>query len=101
MSADHKLLAATIHFFLYETYRNIHPREFIGCPQQKPDTLFKCPNVNLHIRRFNIVSHFVASTIFQTDANLRLKFMEKIIYTASELKEMKNYEGCMALISGC
>jgi len=57
------LLTSLFYYFLYETYHNIHPRELIGTKFSKEETKNECPNVTLHIRRTNIINHFVAKEV--------------------------------------
>ncbi|CAL6072558.1 Ras_guanine nucleotide exchange factor [Hexamita inflata] len=97
-SCSIEALTYTIYYFLYETYRNIHPRELFGSPQSKPETQKLAPNVNLHIRRTNIVNHFVAMTVLTTKK--KVQAYERFVIVAQKLKELKNYDAAMAVING-
>ncbi|CAL6041235.1 Ras_guanine nucleotide exchange factor [Hexamita inflata] len=97
-SCSIEALTYTIFYYLYETYRNIHPRELFGSPQSKLETQKFAPNVNLHIRRTNIVNHFVAMSVLTTKK--KVQTFEKFIIVAQKLKELKNYDASMAVING-
>lgn len=96
--AKYEQLANLIHYFLYETYRNIHPRELIGALQSKPETQKLCPNVTLHIRRTNIINHYVAIQILKEEK--RVTTYELYINVAQRLRELNNYDAAMAVING-
>ena len=53
----------------------------------------------MHIRRFNIVSHWVASTCLK-NVGTRGPFIGKVVEAAVILRQNKHFEGAMALICG-
>ncbi|KAH0573627.1 Ras guanine nucleotide exchange factor [Spironucleus salmonicida] len=80
-------LATHFFLFLYETYANIHPRDFID----------NSPILLLHIKRFNVISAFVSQLLIASDNFTFL--VEKFIKTSEILLGFNGFEPAIAILT--
>lgn len=98
---DPEEIARQLSLADFEIYHTIRPSELLGQAWSKPKTKHKSPNVLKFISRFNNLSTWVASSIVKVPkVKARTKLMAKMIKIAEHLRQLNNFNGCMAILSG-
>lgn len=91
---------ACLHSLMHDA-RGGQSSELLNQSWSKPKTKHKSPNVLKFITRFNNLSNWVASSILKAaKLRQRAKVMSKCIKLAEHLKNLHNFNGCMAILAG-
>lgn len=97
---DEEELAAAMTEVDLEVFRRIRPAELMGGAWNKPKLRHRSPNVLLMVNRFNRTANWIASEVLlETNLRNRAKLLGKVIKLASALRDLRNYNGLMAVMS--
>lgn len=84
----------------HSLFRALRPEEFLDLSFSKKDKELRAPNVAALIRRFNLVSTWVATEIVKRDAKERVTLIKNFIRIADELKNLGNFNGLLEVLAG-
>jgi len=101
LDIDPEEIARQITVCDWMIYVKIRPSELMEQSWSKPKLKYRSPNVLAMIKRFNIVSNWVASTIVQVETvKERAEVMTKFVQIAERLNALHNYNSLMSIIAG-
>jgi len=82
-------------------YMKIRPSELLEQSWSKPKLKYRSPNVLALIKRFNIVSNWVTSSIVLTNTiKERADIMAKFVQIADKLFALNNFNAVMSILGG-
>jgi len=98
---DEEEIARQLTLIEFGIFQAIQPSELLNQAWSRPRLRHRSPNVLKMIHRFNDFSLFVASSIVKQDkVKNRAKIMAKFIRIAEHLKNLKNFNCVIAILSG-
>eukprot|EP01128_Nolandella_sp_AFSM9_P001128 TRINITY_DN1123_c2_g5_i1.p1 TRINITY_DN1123_c2_g5~~TRINITY_DN1123_c2_g5_i1.p1 ORF type:complete len:664 (-),score=149.08 TRINITY_DN1123_c2_g5_i1:283-2274(-) len=101
MSIDAKELARQLTLIEFHLFHRIRPSEFLNQSWSKPKLKHRSPNLLAMIEHFNNLSTWVSSMILSPiRLKNRVKVWRKFIHVAQSLRELRNYNSMMSVLSG-
>ena len=101
LSISHVELARQITVCDWMIFKKIQPRELLNQSWSKPKLKYRSPNVLAMIRRFNVISNWVTSSILSRDCvRDRALVMERFVRIGEELLRLNNYNSLMSILGG-
>jgi len=94
-------VARQITIIEFEMFEKIEPKECLNQSWNKGLRETKAPNISNLISWFNLLSNWIGTVIVKTaDAEDRVKVVAQFIDIAHQLKEVNNFNGIFAAVSG-
>eukprot|EP00026_Physarum_polycephalum_P003142 Phypoly_transcript_03151.p1 GENE.Phypoly_transcript_03151~~Phypoly_transcript_03151.p1 ORF type:complete len:727 (+),score=161.57 Phypoly_transcript_03151:83-2263(+) len=85
----------------YDLYRGIEAKECLNQAWGKPNKEELAPHIVLMIKRFNLVSAWVATEILRSDKLVdRILKVKKFLNIAKHCRDIENFNGVMEILAG-
>ncbi|KAJ6243439.1 ras guanine nucleotide exchange factor i-related [Anaeramoeba flamelloides] len=98
---DEEEIARQISIIDFEIFSKIRPAELLNCAWSKEKLKHRAKNVLRMTKRFNTMSEWVATLIIKPErVRQRTKVLTKFINIAHHLRNLKNFNSLISVLSG-